>query len=135
MPDRRGTVVWHDTAGRSFAGMLPACPPARTNQTVPELLFGSGVMVVVGRLVILAVAVVLLVCAVFVLVSVVVRMRRGHWLRRAGPFEVSETVMGDVGLQAQALAEVLTTREGQLVEFEFLLEHARRALNRRSERR
>lgn len=101
--------------------------------TIPEALFDSPAMLVVGRLLVVAAACVLLVGAVFVLGSMAARMRRGHWLKRAGPFEVSESTIGEVDVQTQALVEALATRTRQLVEVEFLLARAGRALGKRED--
>ncbi len=111
------------------------CPPTRTDMTVLELMFESQAMLLVGRLLIVVTAIVLLVCAVFILVSMVVRMRQGHWLKRAGPFEVSESVTGMVDQRTQALTEILATHQSQLVELEVLVEAAKRAVGGSGDRR
>jgi hypothetical protein len=104
------------------------CLPRRTAPTVIELLFEGQAMLFVGRLLIVVAAGVLLACGVFLLVSMAVRMRQGHWLKRAGPFEISESSTGTVDQQTQALTDSFATQQSQLAELEILLEVLRRAL-------
>jgi hypothetical protein len=44
-----------------------------------------------ARLLLVSAAAVLAFGGVFIIASTVIRMKNGEWLRRAGPFEVSET--------------------------------------------
>jgi hypothetical protein len=46
-------------------------------------------------------AVVLAAGGIFIVVSTVVRMRNGDWLRRVGPLEVSETTLAEVVAQLE----------------------------------
>ena len=55
-----------------------------------NLVFDSRAVIWAARLLLVSAAVVLAVGGAFVVASTVVRMRNGDWLRRAGPFEVSE---------------------------------------------
>jgi hypothetical protein len=93
----------------------------RTDPTILELLFDSGAMLLVGRLLIVAAAVVMLACGLFVLGSIAVRTRRGHWLRRAGPFEVSDTRVGEVDLVTEAFRETISEQLGRIAALEALL--------------
>jgi prefoldin subunit 5 len=38
---------------------------------------------------------------VFIVVSTAIRMKNGEWLRKAGPFEVSETALSDIETQLE----------------------------------
>jgi hypothetical protein len=49
-----------------------------------------------ARLLLVAAVLVLAVGGVFVVSSILVRMRKGQWLRRAGPFEIGEPEISDV---------------------------------------
>ena len=97
------------------------CPRAHPDLTVLELLFDSEAMLLIGRLAIVSAAVVMLVCGLFVLGSIAVRIRRGHWLRRAGPFEVSDTRVGEVDQVTEALREVIGEQLGRITALEALL--------------
>jgi hypothetical protein len=94
----------------------------RTDLTVLELLFDSDAMLLVGRLLIVAAAVVMLACALFVLGSIAVRVRRGHWLRRAGPFEVSETTAGQVSREMKMLKRTIDEQRMRTAALETLLQ-------------
>jgi hypothetical protein len=73
-----------------------------------------------ARLLLVSAAAVLAVGGVFIVASTVIRMRNQEWLRRAGPFEVSETVVSKLddevefwrkaALARQEKVEVLTER-------------------------
>jgi hypothetical protein len=99
-------------------------PSARADLTVLESLFDSDAMVIVGRLLIVAAALVMLVSALFVLASIAVRARRGDWLKRAGPFEVSDTVAGEVGHSIQTLERTVEVQRDRIAELEVLLSSA-----------
>jgi hypothetical protein len=107
------------------------CPPTRRDLTLLEALFDSEAMLLMGRLLIIVATVVMLACGLFALASMAVRMRHGHWLRRAGPFEVSENAMGEADQRTQALTEILIAQQAQLAAFEGALEEAKRAVSDR----
>jgi hypothetical protein len=48
-----------------------------------------------ARLLLVSAAGVLAIGGVFIVVSIGIRMRNGEWLRRAGPFEISEGEVGE----------------------------------------
>jgi hypothetical protein len=54
---------------------------------VLDTLFGNVVVIATARALLLGAAAVLLATGGYILGSTVVRMRRGEWLSRAGPFE------------------------------------------------
>jgi hypothetical protein len=97
------------------------CPSTRADLTVLKLLFDSSAMVFVGRLLIVVAAVVMLSCALFVLGSIAVRARRGHWLRRAGPFEISEGTVEEVNREAEALKNTIDEQRTRIASLETLL--------------
>src|SRR5690349_5884655 len=96
------------------------CPQTRPGLTVLELLFDSDLMLQVGRLLIVAAAVVLLACGLFLLGSMAVRVRRGHWLKRAGPFEVSETAT-QVSRKMETLEQTIDEQRTRIAVLESLL--------------
>jgi len=53
-------------------------------------IFNDGMVLWAARLLLISVAFVLAIGGVYVIVSTLVRMKNREWLRRAGPFEVSE---------------------------------------------
>jgi hypothetical protein len=56
-----------------------------------DSIFDNKVVVLFARLLLVSRALVLAFGGVFIIASTVVRMKNKDWLRRAGPFEVSET--------------------------------------------
>lgn len=79
--------------------LVPANLQARPDPTVIELVFDNRGVVLAARLLLVLAAVVLIVGAVFIVGSMVVRMRNGDWLKRIGPFEVSETAAAELADQ------------------------------------
>ena len=88
----------------SAAGLTALCvalfphhlPTPQNPQVVDVAVFDSRPVIWAARLLLVSVAFVLAVGGAFVVASTVVRMRNGDWLRRAGPFEVSESSVGDL---------------------------------------
>jgi hypothetical protein len=93
----------------------------RTDLTVLELLFDSDAMLLIGRLLISVAAVVLLACGLFVLGSITVRVRHGHWLKRAGPFEVSDTTADEVIREIETLEHTIGQQRATIAALESLL--------------
>jgi len=58
---------------------------------VIDVIFDSRPVICAARLLLVCAAFVLAVGGAFIVSSTVARMRNGDWLKRAGPFEVSET--------------------------------------------
>jgi hypothetical protein len=69
-----------------FQGRLPEPQQAH----VVNLVFDSRPVIWAARLLLVSAAFVLAAGGAFIVASTVARMRNGDWLRRAGPFEVSE---------------------------------------------
>lgn len=78
------------------AALFPHHVPTPQDPHVVDVVFDSGPVVWAARLLLVSAAFVLAVGGAFVVASVVVRTRNGDWLKRAGPFEVSESSVGDL---------------------------------------
>ncbi len=78
------------------AALFPDRLPAPGDPDVIDLVFDSRPVVWAARLLLVSAAFVLAVGGAYVVASTVVRMRNGDWLRRAGPFEVAETVAAEL---------------------------------------
>jgi hypothetical protein len=74
--------------------LFPGPLPTPQDPDYLDNLFDSREVVWIGRLLLAFGTVVLVIAGAFVAASTVVRMRRGDWLKRAGPFEVSEQMGG-----------------------------------------
>lgn len=76
-----GAVVW------LILGLAPDTVPEKADPGFIDNIFASPIVVAAARIVLLSAAIVLLFAGLYIVVSVLVRMQRGQWLRRAGPFE------------------------------------------------
>jgi hypothetical protein len=76
--------------------LYPVDLPVQASPDFIETIFANRVVVWAARLLLVAAAAVLALGGVFVALSIGIRMRSGHWLRRAGPFEISERVVDEV---------------------------------------
>jgi exonuclease VII small subunit len=61
----------------------------KQNPNFIDNIFADPVVIAAARIVLLSVAIVLLFGSIYVAASSVVRIKRGQWLRRAGPFEAN----------------------------------------------
>jgi len=77
-------------------GLYPAHLPIDKNPDFIDNIFDNRAVVWAARLLLVSAAAVLAVGGVFIVASTVIRMRNQEWLRRAGPFEVSETVVSEL---------------------------------------
>jgi hypothetical protein len=76
--------------------LFPGPLPTSSHPDFVDNIFDSRVVIWAARLLLVSAAFVLAVGGVFIVVSTVIRMRNGDWLRRAGPFEVTETVVREL---------------------------------------
>lgn len=77
-------------------GMFPADLPTNGNPSFIDTIFDNRGVIWASRLLLLSAAAVLAFGGVFIVVSTGIRMKNGEWLRRAGPFEVSETAVSEI---------------------------------------
>ena len=101
--------------------MARECLRTPSDLSVPQSLFDSDAMLLVGRLGIVAAALVMLAGGLFVLGSIAVRVRRGHWLSRAGPFEISDIVSGEVDGEIAKLELTVSEQRVRITTLEALL--------------
>lgn len=76
-----GVAVW------GIISLAPDDAPDKRDPSFIDSIFANVVVIAAARVVLLAGAVVLLFAGVYIVISTAVRMGRGQWLRRAGPFE------------------------------------------------
>ncbi len=94
--------------------LAPADLPIRSNPTVVELVFDSPGVVLAARVLLVLAALVLAVAGAFIVGSMIVRMRNGDWLKRIGPFEVSETAAADLAAQVAHWRSAALDRQRRL---------------------
>jgi hypothetical protein len=81
--------------------LYPADLPESRNPDFVDNVFDNRGVLWAARLVLVSAAGVLAVGGIFIVASVGIRMRNREWLRRAGPFEVSEGTLEQVKEEAE----------------------------------
>ena len=71
-------------------GLYPADLPENQDPDFLDNVFDNRGVLWAARLLLVSAAGVLAFGGVFIVVSIGIRMKNGEWLRRAGPFEISE---------------------------------------------
>lgn len=93
-------------------GLYPTDLPESRNPGFVDNIFDNRGVLWAARLLLVSAAGVLAFGGVFILISIGVRMKNGEWLRRAGPFEISEGPVGQAEAEAVFWRRVaLTTQE------------------------
>lgn len=75
------------------ASLFPTRLPAPQDMQLVNVVCDSWLVIFAMRLLLVSAAAVLAVGGVYVVRSTLARMKNGDWLRRAGPFEVSEAAV------------------------------------------
>jgi hypothetical protein len=117
-------------AGLVLFRIYPGSVPSKENPGFLDNIFDNNLVVFAARLVLFSAALVLAFTAVYTIASIVSWMRLGHWLTRAGPFEVSreavETLTDQVAFWRETAIEADAEREAlrqRLEETDELVEH------------
>lgn len=82
-------------------GLCPTNLPVNSGSNFIDSVFHNKGVVLFARLLLVSAAVVLAVGGVFIVVSIAIRMKNGEWLRKAGPFEVSEMAVSEIESQIE----------------------------------
>jgi hypothetical protein len=77
-------------------GLYPVDLPSARNPDFIDTVFDNRAVLWMARLLLVSAAVVLAFGGFFIVVSIGMRVKNEEWLRRAGPFEVSETTMKEI---------------------------------------
>ena len=77
-------------------GLYPVDLPAAKDPDFIDTIFDNRAVLWTARLLLVSAAVVLAFGGVFIVISIGIRMKKGEWLRRAGPFEISETTLSEI---------------------------------------
>lgn len=83
-------VVVAAGVGLLAQGLYPADLPESRNPDFVDNVFDNRAVLWAARLLLVSAAGVLAFGGIFIVLSIGIRMRNGEWLRRAGPFEISE---------------------------------------------
>lgn len=93
-------------------GLYPADLPKSRNPDFVDNVFDNRGVLWAARLLLVSAAGVLAFGGIFILISIGVRMKNREWLRRAGPFEISEGSLGQTEEEAAFWRRVaLASRE------------------------
>lgn len=77
-------------------GLYPADLPSPKDPDFIDNIFDNRAVVWAARLLLVSAAAVLAFGGLFIVISTAIRMKSGEWLRRAGPFEISETAVSEI---------------------------------------
>ena len=82
-------------------GLYPADLSPRTDSDFVNSIFHNKGVVLAARLLLVSAAVVLAFGGIYIVLSVAIRMKKGEWLRKAGPFEIAETEVSNIESQIE----------------------------------
>jgi hypothetical protein len=77
-------------------GLYPVNLPSMKDPDFIDTVFDNRGILWTARLLLVSAAVVLAFGGLFIVISTAIRMKNGEWLRRAGPFEISEITMKEI---------------------------------------
>jgi hypothetical protein len=77
-------------------GLYPADLPSAHNPDFIDTTFNNRAVLWTARFLLVSAAVVLAYGGFFIVISIGMRMKNGEWLRRAGPFEISDATLTEM---------------------------------------
>jgi hypothetical protein len=93
-------------------GLYPTDLPSAKNPDFIDNVFDNRAVVWAAPLLLVSAAAVLAFGGLFIVISTGIRMANGEWLRKAGPFEISETAVSEIEGQVDFLAADRSGRAG-----------------------
>ncbi len=97
-------------------GLYPVDLPLTETPDFIDNVFDNRAVVWAARLLLVSAAVVLAFGGIFIAVSTGIRMKNGEWLRRAGPFEISETAVSEIEGHLDQWRSAALARQEKVVE-------------------
>lgn len=110
------------TGALVLRALFPVDLPAPSDPNFVDAIFDNRAVIGAARVLLISAAGVLAVGGVFIVASTVVRMRTGDWLKRAGPFEVSETAVAELEGQIDFWRGAALDGQDEVTELRELLE-------------
>ena len=104
-------------------GLYPADLPASQDPDFLDNVFHNRGVLWAARLLLVSAAGVLAFGGVFIVVSIGIRMKNGEWLRRAGPFEISEPPLREAAGETEVWRRVALTSREEAIGLREQLEH------------
>jgi hypothetical protein len=77
-------------------GLYPTDLPSAKDPDFIDIVFDNRAVIWAARSLLVSAAAVLAFGGLFIVVSTATRMKNGEWLRRAGPFEISEPAVSEI---------------------------------------
>ncbi|HMJ72367.1 MAG TPA: hypothetical protein VK471_03265 [Solirubrobacterales bacterium] len=105
-------------------GLYPADLPLTTNPNFIDNIFDNRAVIWAARLLLVSAAAVLAFGGVFIVISIGIRMKNEEWLRRAGPFEISETAVTEIEGQVSFWRQVALASQEEVTELTARLEES-----------
>jgi hypothetical protein len=107
-----------------FKALFPADLPEASDPNFIDTIFNNKGVIWAARLLLVSAGVVLAVGGVFIISSTVIRMKNGDWLKRAGPFEVSENALVELENQIEFWRTAALEGQEEISELRELLEES-----------
>jgi hypothetical protein len=105
-------------------GLYPTDLPATQDPDFLDSIFQNKGVIWAARLLLVSAAGVLALGGLFIIASIVVRMKNREWLRRAGPFEVSERAVEDLENQIEFWRSAALTGQDEIEQLKDQLEES-----------
>ncbi len=104
--------------------LYPADLPSTTNPDFIDNVFDNRAVIWAARLLLVSAAAVLAFGGLFIVISTGIRMKNGEWLRRAGPFEISETAVSEIEGQVDFWRQAALAGQEEVAELTERLEES-----------
>jgi hypothetical protein len=108
-------------------GLYPVNLPPMKDPDFIDTVFDNRAVVWAARLLLVSI---LAFGGSFIVVSIVIRMKNGEWLRRAGPFEISETTVDEIERRIDLWRSAARVRQEEVVELTEQLEESDELIER-----
>jgi hypothetical protein len=103
-------------------GLYPVDLPESRDPNFVDNVFDNRAVLLAARLLLVSAAAVLAFGGLFIVVSIGNRMRNGEWLRRAGPFEISEGKLAEAEEEIHFWQKEAMANEHEVIALRQLLE-------------
>lgn len=97
-------------------GLYPTDLPSAKDPAFIDNVFHNRAVVWAARLLLISAAAVLALGGLFIVVSMGIRVKKGEWLRRAGPFEISEPAVSEIEGQLAHWRTAASLKQEEIVE-------------------
>jgi len=104
--------------------LYPADLPMQNSSNFIDTIFDNRLVIWAARLLLVSAAAVLAFGGVFIAVSIGIRMKNGHWLRRAGPFEISEKAVEEIEGQFEFWRDAALENQAEIAELKEQLQES-----------